>query len=129
MRLREMIAGRKDPCMRDIVGYVADSAIYHPECLPGGIDPNGEGVGVICNWEDDAFSTCDVCHEPLIEREALPLSHGLVILCDPQAVKELTKRLENCFSDDDEHDVEQIDDGISHIEEQGFLMLRWNDRI
>ena len=54
--------------MRDIVGYYYDAAVYHPECFPEDVDPDGEEVAVICNWEDDACtSICDVCLQPLLE--------------------------------------------------------------
>jgi hypothetical protein len=52
----------------DPVGYFYDYAIYHPECFPEGIDPDGEEVSAIFEWEEDAgASTCDACSAPLVE--------------------------------------------------------------
>lgn len=52
----------------DPVGYYHDYAIYHPACLPEGVDPDGEEVGAIFNWDANACtSICDRCSQPLLE--------------------------------------------------------------
>ncbi len=54
--------------MREIVGYAYNGAEYHPQCLPKGIDPNGEEVWAIFSWDSDAcIGVCDVCLDFLME--------------------------------------------------------------
>jgi hypothetical protein len=55
----------------DPVGYTYNAAAYHPECLPKGVDPDGEEVGAIFQWDEAACElVCDVCFEPLLEGES-----------------------------------------------------------
>ena len=50
------------------LGYTWDAATYHPDCLPNGVDPNGEGVGILPAWEDcDHNLECDACCEIVVE--------------------------------------------------------------
>lgn len=54
--------------MSTIAGYTYNAEAYHPDCLPEGINPDGEEVGVVFTWEDAACElTCDVCFDPLLE--------------------------------------------------------------
>lgn len=48
----------------DVVGYTHDGSFYCPECLPVGIDPDGDDVGVVfADSEWDYYPTCDSCGE------------------------------------------------------------------
>ena len=55
--------------MNEIVGYIYERAAYHPECLPEGIDPSGEEVRPVAEWDEDDIEalTCDACLTPLVD--------------------------------------------------------------
>ena len=53
----------------DVVGYTHDGAAYcGASCLPEGVDPDGEEVGVIfAGSEWDAYPSCDTCRAVIDE--------------------------------------------------------------
>lgn len=51
-----------------MVGFTYQASAYHPECLPEGVDTTDEEVGVVFEWQEDAYHlTCDCCFQPLLE--------------------------------------------------------------
>ena len=48
----------------DVVGYTYEASFYCVDCLPDGVDPDGEDVGaVFADSEWDYYPACDSCGE------------------------------------------------------------------